>query len=77
MNSCISCGLDFKSASAFDQHRTGNGLERRCLSEKELNNIGMEPDEKGRWRMPMSQECLSKLYTPKSSQVNSKEVGND
>jgi len=76
-NICISCGLDFKSTSSFDQHRTGEPSKRRCLTVKELKALGFEPDEKGKWRVPMPQEYLSKLHSAKSSQVNAKEVDND
>jgi hypothetical protein len=50
---CSGCGLDFKSVSAFDSHRTGrHGPERRCLTEQELRDKGFEPNDKGFWRKP-------------------------
>ena len=76
-NICVACGLDFKSVSSFDQHRVGKPTQRRCLTEKELRKLGMEQDNNGRWRVPMPQECLSKLYTPKSRAVNDEEVQSD
>lgn len=83
MNQCIACGLDFKSAKSFDDHRVFTNPKkddwktRRCLTKKELIDMGMEPDNNGRWRVPMPQECLSKLYTPKSRAVNDEGVQSD
>ena len=62
MNLCTTCGLDFTSVAAFDAHRTGDhGLDwpehekgRRCRDEDELQEAGLEPDDRGRWRLRVS-----------------------
>ena len=56
---CSACGLAFKSVSGFEKHRVGAftgehpNYGRRCLSPDELQAIGMEPNEKGKWRVPV------------------------
>ena len=55
---CNECGLVLKGERNFDRHRTGrfegDGGEntRRCLSEFEMRQRGMEPDKYGVWRVP-------------------------
>lgn len=57
MNKCIACGLNFSSVNAFDTHRVfgikNDWTTRRCLTVHELRDLGMEPDDHGRWRIPM------------------------
>ena len=70
LNYCNTCGKDFKSVSAFDQHRTGTyeydyskGLRmdppredgRRCMTADEMQQKGMEQDKFGRWRKPLDE----------------------
>ena len=67
MNVCRSCGEDFQTVEAFDEHRTGvyvytfaEGMSfsppvedgRRCLDTEELEDFGWTTDEHGRWRYP-------------------------
>lgn len=60
MNKCIACGLDFKSVGGFNLHMVfkekENHCTRRCLTEQELRDKGFEPDDYGRWRIPMTEE---------------------
>lgn len=58
---CGQCGVTFNSVGAFDAHRTGafevrdgkgkvvKAKTRRCLTEQEMRDRGMEPNEHGRW----------------------------
>lgn len=83
LNYCNTCGKDFKSVSAFDQHRTGTfeydysqGVKmdppredgRRCMSTDEMRVKGMEQDKFGRWRKPLDEAGRQWLQT-----VNTKE----
>ena len=69
MNLCRSCGLDFSSLSAFDRHRVGkHELDwpehpdgRRCMSEPEMVEGGMEIDPRGRWRDAVSEQDRQRL----------------
>lgn len=60
MNKCIACGLNFGSVFAFDTHRVfrikNDWSTRRCLITRELRGLGMEPDDYGRWRIPMPED---------------------
>jgi hypothetical protein len=62
MNLCRRCGLDFSSLEAFDAHRTGRHEYlwtperedgRRCLDTEELEALGWEQNDWGRWFDPM------------------------
>lgn len=68
-NLCSLCGLDFTTTRGFDRHRVGRhaytyaeGLAmtpmredgRRCLDASELQELGMNRDKRGRWRLPAS-----------------------
>ena len=47
---CAGCGLYFRSAHAFDKHRTGrHGIDRRCRTEDEMRAAGMVQNERGIW----------------------------
>lgn len=65
-NKCVKCGLDFKSVASFDEHRVfgekENWQTRRCLTEQELRDIGMQPNKLGRWRRPLTDEQKARLY---------------
>jgi hypothetical protein len=45
---CKACGLYFRSVGGFDSHR----VNRRCLSQDELQARGYEPSHDGYWRIP-------------------------
>jgi len=49
VSQCGGCGLVFKSVSAFDKHRAGDGDHRRCLTEDEMRAAGMLVNERGQW----------------------------
>lgn len=49
---CSICGLHFTSVRPFDEHRTGDIDHRRCRTEDELRERGLEPNQLGRWRRP-------------------------
>ena len=74
MNKCVKCGLNFRSVSAFDEHRVGNfknfGANRRCLTPEELNKIGMVEID-GAWRRPMPADLVAKLYGEKQASLSS------
>lgn len=76
MNLCCECGLDFSSVSAFDCHRIGKpaysfaeGLRmnpsredgRRCRDNDEMVAAGLELDERGRWRIILSEREKERL----------------
>lgn len=76
MNLCRSCNEDFSSVEAFDRHRVGvheytflEGLEqgredgRRCLSIEELEEIGFEVNDRGRWHDPTRTERARELLS--------------
>jgi hypothetical protein len=54
---CYTCGLDFRSEYAFDQHRIGphvpidRPMQRCCLTPAELQSSGWS-DTQGIWRTP-------------------------
>ena len=62
MNICPTCGADFGSPYAFDQHRVGKHAYafsiideahadgRRCLAASEMRDSGFILDRNGRWR---------------------------
>lgn len=56
---CSLCHRSFTHVNSFDQHQTGriHHLDptqdtRRCRTEEELREAGMEPNEYGLWRKP-------------------------
>ena len=76
MNMCPTCGLDFKTVEAFDEHRVGThdytyseGLRRepivedgrRCLSLNEIKEGGWTQDRSGRWRRPTGEPVLGRV----------------
>jgi hypothetical protein len=67
VNLCRTCGEDFASVPAFDEHRVGvydydfaDGMRmdpprddgRRCLGVDELEAAGWRKDRWGRWHLP-------------------------
>jgi hypothetical protein len=49
-NQCPTCGEIFNSVYAFDYHRTGKyGVNRRCLTVKEMFKKGMIKNRFDRW----------------------------
>lgn len=38
---CNACGEYFRTTSAFDKHRTGPYVDRRCLARAEMTDAGM------------------------------------
>ena len=82
MNLCSACRRDFASVAAFDKHRTGVhaydfSLERpdgrRCMSEEEMLEAGMELDRKGRWSIPKTAAQLA-FYEQYKSPEKSRQV---
>jgi hypothetical protein len=57
-NFCTTCGLDFSTVRAFDEHWVGEfePYDRRCLTEDELTDAGWRHDRRGRWRLPADLE---------------------
>ena len=59
-NLCRSCGLDFASVEAFDEHRIGVHSHlaterrggRRCRTAEELAQLGWARNQHGRWVHP-------------------------
>jgi len=47
---CRACNQYFSSPTSFDKHRAGSYPERRCLSQFEMPDAGLEPDARGIWR---------------------------
>ena len=49
-NQCQGCKKYFNSTFAFDKHRTGqHGVDRRCMTTEEMNDIGMLISKSGFW----------------------------
>ncbi len=50
-NLCCGCSRDFTSVAAFDRHRTGRYMPdtRRCLTEQEMSERGLERKPSGQW----------------------------
>lgn len=46
---CRGCGELFNSGFAFDRHRVGGPLGRRCLASVELIDLGMTRNAGGFW----------------------------
>lgn len=46
---CSACGLFFNSTAAFDKHRDGPMIQRRCLSDVEMRAKGMAVNARGFW----------------------------
>ena len=82
MTECSLCGLHFSGTSAFDAHRAGRhsytlteGLRleppredgRRCLHPVEMADVGMELDDRGRWRVIASEKQLAGLARMRAS----------
>lgn len=59
-NQCPGRGRYFNSSAAFDKHRTGaHGVDRRCLTEREMRDKGMALGASGFWvGSPRPQETL-------------------
>lgn len=58
---CSLCHLTFMSVTGFDAHRTGPVDAARCRTPEELAKIGLEPNDAGYWRRPMSDEARARL----------------
>lgn len=56
---CATCHLTFGSSSGFDEHR--DRKEGRCRTPDELRTRGLEPDEDGHWRKPMSDAAKARI----------------
>ena len=46
---CTVCKQFFNSTYAFDKHRTGDWLERRCLDVDQMKAKGMDTNRNGWW----------------------------
>jgi hypothetical protein len=51
---CRTCGETFKNARAFDKHRKGPITTRRCLTNAEMLEAGLERNRSGYWRLSSS-----------------------
>lgn len=50
MSQCRTCGEVFNSTAAFDKHRIGrHGIDRRCMTEAEMREAGMDHNRRGLW----------------------------
>ena len=69
---CSACGATFGGLTGFDDHRTGQYLDRhpdygrRCMSGTEMGAKGYRQDAAGLWRQPMDPETAAKLRAAKS-----------
>lgn len=51
MNQCPTCHKLFMDIDAFDLHRAGEMSKRRCLSAREMREVGLSPRmADGVWR---------------------------
>jgi hypothetical protein len=69
MNQCGECNKNFRSTSAFDRHRVGEhgpehgqrwGTRRRCLSEEEMLQAGMQMQQNTRTWASQGPEWVNK-----------------
>jgi hypothetical protein len=59
---CATCHLTFASATGFDAHMDGRREPPPgCRTEAELRKRGLEPNENGHWRRPMSDEARGRI----------------
>jgi hypothetical protein len=58
---CSVCHLTFLSVTGFDKHRTGPIGATRCRTPDQLTEVGMQPNEAGHWRRPMTDEARARL----------------
>lgn len=63
-NQCPSCQKFFNSTHAFSKHLTGQvaTLERRCMTEEEMLNIGMALNKNDYWVGSVMNEDLVQKY---------------
>lgn len=76
MNVCPTCGLDFSTVAAFDDHRIGTfdytfqqGVRReppvfdgrRCLDLEEMEQAGWRTDRYGRWKSPIEHPAVERV----------------
>jgi hypothetical protein len=76
MNICPTCGLDFSSVAAFDDHRVGThdytyseGVAmdpmredgRRCLHLDEMKSQGWRRDRWDRWQSPIEHPSIERV----------------
>lgn len=63
---CTTCGRAFKSEHAFDQHRItvtpAPRYSRRCMTDAELNEAGLQPNAAGFYRVPFNHDRLRGAY---------------
>ena len=57
---CSACGAYFYSVKAFDTHRVGPYVDRRCMTDAEMPNAALSLTEKGYWRLPKRKGEFSK-----------------
>jgi hypothetical protein len=63
MNQCPSCGEVFSSLAAFDLHRTGeHGVNRRCMTPKEIMALGQTKGAKGQWIIVQNNSRLESVF---------------
>ena len=66
-NFCVTCGNDFASLEAFDKHRVGEYTDigpdtRLCLDVEELTDIGLVPNDKGRFHDPARSAGMAERF---------------
>ena len=78
LNLCSPCGKDFSSLEAFDRHRVGKHEYdfsfdhpdgRRCLEADDLQALGWEMDERGRWHDPERSTRARRAFQDRASDV--------
>lgn len=58
---CSLCHMTFMSVGGFDKHRIGPVDNAHCRTPDELREAGLEPNEAGHWRRPMSDEARARI----------------
>jgi hypothetical protein len=63
-NGCGACFEDFAGITEFDKHRVGSHepLERRCLTEAEMKELGWKKNDKGRWYDPIRVDSVKEAF---------------
>jgi hypothetical protein len=85
MNLCGACGQDFASLEAFDRHRSGlHGFTfaerlamtpprydgRRCLDPAELEAMGWQRNQRGRWFDPSRASRAARMRRPSADMAS-------
>lgn len=58
---CEGCHRTFTGVKAFDVHRRGRGIDRRCVTSAEMLALGLRQNLLGRWYCPAGSRRRPKI----------------